>query len=436
MSDFFFGMIVWGDDYIDEFLRYSLPTLLGDGNIDGVTVPRDAPFVVMTRQQDWRRLREAPPFRILESRVAVEFRELTEDKGRSKYHRVSQAQHEVLCAAAPAKYVVLVYPDFIWSAGALRNAFSRLAAGAKAIFAPVPTVSPASAHGLLKRFEAVDSTGARSCTVPASEIVATCLEHHHPMWDGFDWDKGRFTDSPACLKWTVSDNAWLIRCLHLHPVALRVQADNPLYFAEIEVSLDGEYGPRLFDDLDDIYFSTDSDELALLSLREPDTPPLPVDGVDARVSSVARWAERHASVLNKMMLEVTFCWHAGPVDRDAWTRTKERSDRIVRQIQFRLSIPDRILRREDPIAYANRQDRVYDARRWRNPKIGRPRGATAPTARDTAAGLAAGTIWRILLFLKQSWLGRRLRRDPRLVVLWLRLKARLDPRSRLDWRRG
>jgi hypothetical protein len=436
MTDFFFGMVVWGESYIDDFLRYSLPTLLGKGNIDSATVTDDTPFVIVTRLQDRLRLRADPGFKALEALVSMDFWELNDDPNLSKYQRVSRAQHEILCAAGGARYIVLVYPDCLWSAGALRNVFSRLAAGAKAVFAPGPTVSPASAHGLLKRFEAVDSTGARSCTVPASEIVATCLEHHHPMWDGFDWDKGRFTDSPACLKWTVSDNAWLIRCLHLHPVALRVQADNPLYFAEIEVSLDGEYGPRLFDDLDDIYFPTDSDELALLSLREPDTPPLPVDGVEARVSSVARWAERHAAVLNKMMLEVAFCWHAGPVDRDGWTRTKERSDRIVRQIQFRLSIPDRILRREDPIAYANRQDRVYDARRWRNPKMGRPRGATAPTVRDTAAGMAAGTTWRILLFLKQSWLGRRLRRDPRLVVLWLRLKARLDPRSRLDLRRG
>jgi len=432
MSEIFFGMVVWGEAYIDDFVRLCLPSLLGDGNIDGKTVPVDTPFVIMTTPEDWERLCAAPLFGLLQERSAVEFRDLSPNKIENKYRRTSQAQHELLCSAEASKYIVLVYPDVIWSAGGLKYSFTKLAEGAKAVFAPGPTVSPASAENLLNRLAGPDGQKVLACSVPAAEMVATCLEHYHPMWDGFDWDKGSFTDSPACLKWDVSENTWLIRCLHLHPVALRVQPDNPLYFAEIEISLDGEYAPRLFDDLDDIHFATDSDQFALLSLREHDTPPLPVQGAKAKVSTVSRWAERHTSVVNKMMMDVAFCWHAGPVDSAAWARTLERSDAIIRQIQFRLSVPDIILKGEDPVAYTHRTERAFEARRWRSPKIGlTPTQLRARAARPKSVVVQQALeeiVWRLLLLCKQTPIGRYLRKDPRLAAIWMRIRTRVTAR--------
>src|SRR5690606_21700331 len=131
----------------------------------------------------------------------------------------------------------------------------RMREGYLALLSPGPTIVTEQVQTCLAPFmPAPDAEGVRAISIAPGELAALTIRHHHAMWDAADWNGDCFGGNYACMRWNVGDNGWLIRCYHLRPVMMRVQRDNPTYFMRFEVSLDGDYVARLFDDTSRLCF--------------------------------------------------------------------------------------------------------------------------------------------------------------------------------------
>jgi hypothetical protein len=232
----------------------------------------------------------------------------------------------------------------------------------------------------------------------------------------------------------VPNQGWLIRCFHLHPLALRVQADNPRFLTGFNTSLDGEYVARLFDSIEGIAFATDTDEFAMVTLRDATMGPFPRPGGKPDVATVARWAEGHAFLLHRAFTRVKFRWHDGPIDEAAWRAVEQRSDAVLEAIRDRLHTPDSVIRLEDPRAYQARRERRHNPA-FKAVKIDLPASqAQQPRIRlvmTLVNNVAYHSTMRTKDLLARGTLGRWLRQWPAAIGVWQRIKRTFQPASEL-----
>lgn len=432
-----FALVVWGDSYVQDFLEFSLPSLLADGNLTGNPVIDGSRFQVLTTKRDFERLTASPLFQRLQHTLPVEFVEIEQPHAGDKYHMVSRYQMEAIRRSEDFDAITLLYPDIIWARGAIRYAVEQLAQGALAFLSPGPTVLPEPARAALTALAKMEGpAGAQSIAIEPQQLAGIVLDHYHPMWDGFDWDGNAFTSSPACLRWDVPGQGWLIRCFHLHPVVMRMQRDNPMFFSEFNISLDAEYVARLFDGTDRLSFATDTSDFAIVSVRGGDSPPFPNPGGRSSVTTVARWAESYALLLHRAFANVAFRWHRGNADETAWWALELRSQKIIDEVRDRLHTPDLVLRAEDPTAYRARKQRRRSANAWRAPRIGLPPSRANRSRSELSKMLiykmSYGALWRMAILIREGALGRQILRYPFLVRLWQRIKPALRPKSEMD----
>lgn len=432
-----FALVVWGEAYVRDFLEFSLPTLLVDGNLVDNPLIDGSRFQILTTKADFDLLAASPLFRRLQDTLPVDHVDIGTVRVANKYQAVSSYQTEAIRRSEDYDAIALLYPDIIWARGAIQYAVERMTAdNALAVFSPGPTVTPEAAKAaLITLGEMAGPPDAQTISVGPQQLAGIVMDHHHPMWDGFDWDGNNFTSSPACMRWNVPGQGWLIRCYHLHPVIMKVQRDNPIFFADIGVSLDGEHTARLFDGTDRLVFATDTRFFALASVRDAATPPLPNPGNRASVTSVAQWAEANVLVPHRAFANIAFRWHTHMASEADWSAVEARSQNIISDIVNRLHTPDSVLRSEDPVAYRMRKRPQYSAAP-RQIKVMLP-PSRGQRSRSDLLKMLGGRLSNQLIFHVANlahagpW-GKALRRNAAASRIWQRIKRAIKPKSELD----
>lgn len=431
-----FALVAWGQDYVRDFLEVSLPTLLADGNIAGGEDLDGSRLLILTEDADVATFKAHPLFRRLQRSLDTEFIDISHFRGRDKYGVASRCQMEALRRSAGFEAIILLYPDMIWCRGGVRFAKEKLAAGAQAVFNPAPAVLPEPTLAALSAEAVVSDTGeGRIISIEPRKLAGIALRHHHPMWRAFEWDGDCFADYPSCLSWTVPKEGWLIRCFHLHPLALRVQNDNPRFLAGFNTSLDGEYVGRLFEATDGLAFADDTDTFAMVTLRDADMGPFPRPGGKPNITTVARWAEAHAFLLHRAFTRVRFRWHDGAIDEAAWRAVEQRSDAVLDEIRDRLHTPDSVIRIEDPRAYQARRERRFNPTFSGSLTIelppshaGQPRSRLALALINNIANRSATAAKDLIA---RGPLGRWLRQQPTARAVWRRVRNACEPETEI-----
>src|SRR5215475_11099349 len=67
---------VWGEWYVDVFLKFNIPSLLAPGNIPKLCTRQQGRYVIFTRRSDAKRIAESDAFARLSQRLPVEIEAL------------------------------------------------------------------------------------------------------------------------------------------------------------------------------------------------------------------------------------------------------------------------------------------------------------------------------------------------------------------------
>lgn len=430
-----FALVAWGNAYVRDFLDVSLPTLMGEGNLSDGEMLAGSRLLILTTKADVATFEADPLLESLKATVPIDYADIRKFRTRDKYGFASRCQLEALRRSEDFDAVFLLYPDMIWCRGGVRYAVERLKEGALGVMTPAPAVLPEPTLAALQSdaHRVSRAANGRAISVAPRRLAGIALKHYHPMWNAFDWDGGQFANFPSCLRWNVANEGWLIHCFHLHPLALRVQCDNPRFLARFATSLDGEYVARLFEGTEDLAFATDTDTFAMVTLREGEMGPFPMPGCRPTTAAVARWAEANAFLLHRAFAGVAFRWHDGPVNESTWSGAEQRAQTILAEIRDRLHTPDSVIRVEDPEAYRARRSRMHSAAFRKAIKIELPPSHARQPRAQLAATLMNNLAFRIVMHTKAILgggpLGRWLRSQPAAVALWQRTRRSLEPAS-------
>lgn len=362
---FALNTVVWGSGYVDLLLNHSLPTLFSPGNL--IDSPWTDQFVyqLMTTRADLALIQPSAIFRRLEQTVDVQVLliddiQVDETEATHKYNRVSLAQSMgIRHAVGSCDGFLALYPDFVYSKNALSAVVQRLAEGYRAVLNPIPFMSLEAVRDGLFRLHGMEigTSVGREIHISPRRLVELNIMYPHPVNRGFEMDSGEHAEWPGIFTWPVPGQGQIMRSFHLHPTGIRLDANDEALFGHFEVSIDDEFVSRVLSIDDKLAFVTDSDDLAMCSLRGVNDPPQPMPGSRADLGRAARWAEEFSGLMLRYFTRQEFRWHYTDMTDPNWERRSKESEAFTRRLRKRLVVPDLLMQIEDPVGYDARRRR-------------------------------------------------------------------------------
>lgn len=376
---------VWGEEYVDRFLKYALPCQMAEGNLDGLPGLENSRYQIITKKPDADRMKASPAIRLLQDWMEVEFLFIEDiipdDFKGDKYSYMSMLQKEAMRRLDGFDTVTFGYADILWAKGSLQNAAKRLEEGYDAVLAPGLPVLESKYRKELDAKKSVWSEvdGVSRLTMEPRQFVDLTLNNLHSLATTNYWSCKHLSWAPAYFIWDVPGHGIIMRWFHLHPVMMRTVVDDMDIFREFEGSLDADFVPALFPSSENIYFATDSDELCFCSIMEDFQVE---EGVQPLcVPMVAQWAENHAVLLHREFFNNAFYFHSTELDDKLWESATKKSDWVAKEVEKRLLVPDSTLALMDPGAFAGRRERQKRYGLWLRQLVG---GNTINERRDLA----------------------------------------------------
>jgi hypothetical protein len=206
---------LWGDPFVDLFLRVAVRSLLAPGNAADVARKYPARLTIVTTRKDATRIQSSPSFARLASTLPVDFTTV----GPLEADRGDPGTHALLWRAALAESrrcgetVIFVIPDALYPRGTLTGWVERLEAGAAAVFGPALQVVCETA---LPEFEQRFPDPAGPFDLDAAAAGSLGLRHLHPLWIAHVRGSPRASFHPEYLVRAVEGGV-NIRLLALYP---------------------------------------------------------------------------------------------------------------------------------------------------------------------------------------------------------------------------
>jgi hypothetical protein len=401
---FFYGIPVWGEEYVEKLCSVGIPSLLAPGNIPALPNKGVSSFVIVTTPEDAARIRAKPIFALLERHISVEFLylpskgKLPTSKDHGEKYVLLMIGHSMVADKAMGRgCAVFLGPDAIYVDGMMKSLHGHIVAGKEAVIGMGPRVAEETIVpdlvelGLLKDGEPL--------VVRPRQGVKLLLRHLHHDIRVHRWTSPFFPRNPYMCGWDMPDGM-LVRAFGLHPYIVDYR-DLPGWTPRVSdcSPVDGTFIRDCAITWDKIYQVTDSDEFFVLSLtsmhsrdygHEPNTDP---------ISTIAQWLTRgdmtpvhHRSFVTAIKL------HAEDLN-DSWRQLERETLIIAYQVlEIAKTMPKLDMTPKNAIDQVNRT--LTDPR-------GIPEGMTDKLALR-AVKLALRVAWRKI---KRALLMRRASTD-------------------------
>lgn len=282
-------MALWGEQYIDDFFRYSLPSLLTPNNLPAYCKKHNSIFHFWTLASSFREIQERMYDTTLSAWADIQFHFLDDvdldsfpvkDDG---INLMIEAHRRAIRDAAEGDALLFLCPDMIIADGGLDHVASIAGTGPKAIMIVGLRVTREIAiRGSLAKY------GAR-------RMVQGILSFLHPFESACRSDSQNFnTRWPNKVIFPVDERGFVVRNFHWHPLLLTKIGD-----ILPKRTVDFWYLDQVITELDDYHLITDSDDFCCCTLTPRDhfkgTPYHDFPPATFSMDVILEWAEYQAT---------------------------------------------------------------------------------------------------------------------------------------------
>ncbi|HJU33055.1 MAG TPA: hypothetical protein VJ740_16445 [Hyphomicrobiaceae bacterium] len=255
---------LWGHRFIQQFLEFSLPTLLAPGNIPALAAELPCRFVLMTRAEDLPLIREHPSWRRLARTCEIEFQQIDD--------LVTDGNHTATITLAFARAVrsvgeamldtcfIFLVSDYIVADGSLRSVLARVQDGASGVQAGNFQIVAEDAIPLLR---ARTDRASPALSLSARELMGWSLDHLHPATTAnivnFQLTHNTHTNR---LFWRVDENTLIGRFYLMHMIGIRPEVTDFVTGSSCDYSFIPEMCPS-----DNVAILTDSDDYFVVEMQ-------------------------------------------------------------------------------------------------------------------------------------------------------------------------
>jgi hypothetical protein len=321
---------VWGKAYTKTYLELVMPAQLSAGNLRAFAGDPLSRYVIYTTEADAETIRASQVFQGLNAVIPAVI-EIIDHEIVVPHDSMSICFRKGIAdALAVDAAVVFLTPDLIFADGSFAALKRLCESGHDVIYNPgMRTIKQGVTRALLSKYEADGII-----TVGPRDLMRIALDNIHQLSDSSWWEEGEGDLIPAVLYWRVGEDGILSHNFHLHPLLVRAQRKNPIFFGTV----DDDYVVAACPDALRDYVVEDSDEILMIEVS--DASRFFVTGFrKGSVEDVSDWAEQFANNRHRALFPIPVRMHAGITDPVAWKAAERRAEPVVAQIRQRMARP-------------------------------------------------------------------------------------------------
>jgi hypothetical protein len=318
---------VWGDLYVERFVKVSLPSQLSAGNLSAIP-PGKGLYLIYTRRENAKAIVRSPAYRRLKTMMPVSVRSLDDLPDPKVYqhpHEIQTAAYTRGIKAGEGKQTAYVFltPDILLGDGSLASMVRLTEQGNRVLLVAGIRMSSEGAVACVAKHR---TEGQANAPIPPRALVRFCLDNLHPISVGHVVVNERVHGAQH-LYWKVADHGLLVRGFHLHPLVVWPRDPE----AGIRNTLDDEYVSRACPDRADWHTVTDSDEICVVEFsdrahkRQMVGPRTLADSDILKFMAANTTPDHREHVLHRIR------FHTRGVRQAEWGPVGELSDRFVRK---------------------------------------------------------------------------------------------------------
>jgi tetratricopeptide (TPR) repeat protein len=214
--------VVWGDFFVDIFLRVTVRSLLAEGNAGDLAKRHSVLYTIQTTAEDKRVLEASPAFQALAAAVPINFQVFNP----AEINPNDLAQHwyfwrQVAEIARPSRELLFfIIPDMLFGAGTLIRWAGFFEEGRHAVWSSVPQVALETALEELE--ERFPPSGEAPISLDMAEVHKFFLRQMHPYMITMFRDGRRWLRHPEIVFTSVPGEGLAMRaiCSHLFCIDL------------------------------------------------------------------------------------------------------------------------------------------------------------------------------------------------------------------------
>lgn len=245
--------IVWGRPYFDNFVSYSLPSLLSERNVPSAAVDHSVTILLLTEANFIEEFTQTEIYKNSCRFVHYDLRKL-EDYGFNctripagfharKYQFLSVCQNLTIQISLDYDLHIFNYADFIWADGAVTNLLSTFSQ--HDLFALLGFCMPVDEKKVKSKLLSYRVQDA-SIQLNAHQGVTLMLDNLHSEARGRFWNNKYISACPSYLCWEVPGEGVIIRAFHHTLLAVAPAKDNGIYYRGIQRgTLDGNFASEI-----------------------------------------------------------------------------------------------------------------------------------------------------------------------------------------------
>lgn len=255
---------VWGEQFIVQFLRVSMPTLVAPGNLPAVAAALPCTLVFLTNTEGAQLMRTHPATVYLQSICNIEFDIIddliTGDNYSTTltlaYARAIRATGEMTLGTC----FFFLISDYIMADGSLANVLARIRAGHNGVLAGnFQVVEEDAKKTLFRRFDSDEP----SMVISSRDLMAWAMNHLHPMTLANTVNFPLYCSSHSNrLFWQVDENTLIGRFYLMHMIAIRPETMDFQIGSSCDYSFVSEMCPS-----GNVHVMTDSDEYFVVEMQ-------------------------------------------------------------------------------------------------------------------------------------------------------------------------
>jgi hypothetical protein len=266
MRPFYLGVVLWGEEFRNYFLKFCLPSLLSPNNIPALENQTDSRFLICTTQADWTAMQADETFGLLKKQIKPVLLELKGLPGPGSKMQVMSEGHKALaCRMHELRaYGTFIYPDTVFADGVLTECQRLAKEGKKVVLAHCPRFAN---EGLLRELaERGLIKPGTPITLAPRELIALALPHMHSESRRYEWEAPYFyAESPVMVWWQIPEGL-LVHTVAWAPMVVDYNAITHHDTGTLDHwTIDGDYIHKNFSDPNDVCAVTESDSITLMS---------------------------------------------------------------------------------------------------------------------------------------------------------------------------
>lgn len=246
--------IFWGKGYFDNFVDYSLASLLSKHNAPAAAADHTVTFVILTEKNLIETFKQQAIYQESCAIVRYEFHAL-EDYGFNatripggyhpkKYQFLSVCQNIVIELSKKYDVHVFNYADFIWADGSLPHIIAAFKN--HDIFALLGFCIPVDEKTVKPRLQVLKQKDHTTIELESHQAVSLALEHMHSEAALRNWNRDFISNFPSYLYWEAAGEGILIRAFHQTLLATAPSKGSAIYNGGIKQgTLDGSFSSEI-----------------------------------------------------------------------------------------------------------------------------------------------------------------------------------------------